>query len=93
MKCLIKLKGWIGADAIQESDVGARDAGERWELSLTPGEIEVYPLGEPERFMVKIEQVSVKPTEPQTSAEWRADGMKANASVGKVRAKGDAEAP
>lgn len=43
--------------------------------------------------MVKIEQVSVKPTGPQAPAEWRADGMKANASVGKARAKGDAEAP
>lgn len=45
MKYLIKLKGWIGADAIQESDVGARDAGEQWarkQASLMPGEIEVY---------------------------------------------------
>ena len=69
MKYLIKLKGWIGADAIQDSDVSARDAGERWarkQVSLMPGEIEVYPLGEPERFTVKIEQVSVKPTEPSS---------------------------
>ncbi len=70
MKYLIKLKGWIGADAIQESDVGARDAGERWarkQVSLMPGEIEVYPLGEPERFIVKVEHVSVTPARADTT--------------------------
>ncbi len=85
MRYLIKAKGWIGADAIHESNVSAQDAGEKWaraQASPTPGEIEIYPLGEPERFIVKVEHVSVTPA--------RADPLARMAEESRERAKAEA---
>jgi len=63
-KYLVMASGWIGADGIVEAE-SAEAAGRKWvegKASPTPGEITIYPLGPAERFTVKIEQVSVKPT-------------------------------
>lgn len=69
MKYLVMASSWIGADCIVEAE-SAEAAGKKWvegKASPTPGEITIYALGEPERFTVKIEQVSVKPAEAPKS--------------------------